>query len=985
MFSFDGDHRIKRNVNLGERRAPPDRNALLQEARRAREQAQLAALREKAVLRLQRTVRGWFTRVHYRRMLRSNWEQAALAADSNLAETLSHLLKFFKRETDLPLLDLVLDRVLATSATTPDGAIFQTALQDQRLLLHFCRNLACLVPACSGSPAALVLIEAFHSEQAWVAPQLRQQFLELFQSAGTFAMLEAGVASDAPAPLAAAVSEIVTSIVQHGTDAVLRALAATLLTKAQPDALIRMIAGAAASPSLRSRVYGACVLVAREFCGLVEHVQSSWLLTNVATIFESAPELAQTEYVEFLSCTVNQASSIMFGLPPDVRKPANGLAVRSGRAGTMSDSDSETDEGTRLGEYLELNPAMRPLLRAGEILFSQCRHFFAAMLPASSGLTVSIDATLPIANVLVSLLQRTQHDPQQRSSLLSQIAFRQDFVLALWRYLAAQRSFLKDLSSSKLLSVEENFLRHISLFQLFADCYAYGLAVTDDTEFLDELSPATALQRPELVDLILHLKSVLLSLFKEAAAIRSSAELCHLRQSLVHLCTQLHARDCRTGFSKESHANIWLVPELSLATVKQTVNAEIFAAPDDPNVTAGVRQEDVHRLRLLKALPFFFRFEERAELFHVLLGNNQDMPFARNSVRVRRDHLYEDAFNALHRLGSQLRQGFRVSIVNELGLEEAGVDGGGLTREFLSDLLKKGFDPEAGFFKLNSENEIYPNPEAGHYNEDYIQHFEFLGQMLARVIQAGLLIELRFARFFLSKVLGKTPFLNELPSLDAELHRHLSSVKRFDGDVADLTLDFTIMDDYLGGRVVRELVPKGKALPVTNENRIRYIYAVANHRLNTQLKQHTLAFQRGMNDLIDFRLFKLFDEAEFQQLLSGQNIAVDVDDLERHTVYHGYIADDPTVIFFWRVVRQFTNEERMQLLKFATGCSRPPLFGFKNLRPSFGIAKAGDDQQRLPTASTCMNLLKLPPILDEDLMRSKLLYAIQAGAGFDLS
>jgi len=41
--------------------------------------------------------------------------------------------------------------------------------------------------------------------------------------------------------------------------------------------------------------------------------------------------------------------------------------------------------------------------------------------------------------------------------------------------------------------------------------------------------------------------------------------------------------------------------------------------------------------------------------------------------------------------------------------------------------------------------------------------------------------------------------------------------------------------------------------------------------------------------------------------------------------------------------------------------------------------------ERLPTASTCTNLLKLPPFNSVDQMREKLLYAIQSGVGFELS
>ncbi|KAJ8775813.1 hypothetical protein J1605_016040 [Eschrichtius robustus] len=55
------------------------------------------------------------------------------------------------------------------------------------------------------------------------------------------------------------------------------------------------------------------------------------------------------------------------------------------------------------------------------------------------------------------------------------------------------------------------------------------------------------------------------------------------------------------------------------------------------------------------------------------------------------------------------------------------------------------------------------------------------------------------------------------------------------------------------------------------------------------------------------------------------------------------------------------------------------------LYPAFCIHNGGSDLERLPTASTCMNLLKLPEFQDEALLRSKLLYAIECAAGFELS
>jgi len=83
-------------------------------------------------------------------------------------------------------------------------------------------------------------------------------------------------------------------------------------------------------------------------------------------------------------------------------------------------------------------------------------------------------------------------------------------------------------------------------------------------------------------------------------------------------------------------------------------------------------------------------------------------------------------------------------------------------------------------------------------------------------------------------------------------------------------------------------------------------------------------------------------------------------------------------------VKGFDENYLRMLLKFVTSCSRPPLLGFKDLNPKFGIQNAGQTD-RLPTASTCMNLLKLPEFNEIDLMREKLLYVINAQAGFELS
>ena len=58
-----------------------------------------------------------------------------------------------------------------------------------------------------------------------------------------------------------------------------------------------------------------------------------------------------------------------------------------------------------------------------------------------------------------------------------------------------------------------------------------------------------------------------------------------------------------------------------------------------------------------------------------------------------------------------LRLPLKVMLVNAQGLDEPGIDGGGVFREFLSELLKTGFDPNHGYFATTQEGQLYPNPQ----------------------------------------------------------------------------------------------------------------------------------------------------------------------------------------------------------------------------------------------------------------------------------
>jgi hypothetical protein len=81
-------------------------------------------------------------------------------------------------------------------------------------------------------------------------------------------------------------------------------------------------------------------------------------------------------------------------------------------------------------------------------------------------------------------------------------------------------------------------------------------------------------------------------------------------------------------------------------------------------------------------------------MHHLLLRS----PAARQPlvIRVRRSALLEDANAALAGVGADIRRPLRVSFISAQGYEEAGIDQGGLTKEFLEEARLHAYQRAAG-------------------------------------------------------------------------------------------------------------------------------------------------------------------------------------------------------------------------------------------------------------------------------------------------
>ncbi|KAJ2511702.1 ubiquitin-protein ligase (E3) [Coemansia sp. RSA 1939] len=372
------------------------------------------------------------------------------------------------------------------------------------------------------------------------------------------------------------------------------------------------------------------------------------------------------------------------------------------------------------------------------------------------------------------------------------------------------------------------------------------------------------------------------------------------------------------------------------------------------------------------------------------------------------------------------KQRMQIEFEDRYGMPEAGIDGGGLFKEFLTSLIQEAFSPQMELFSETRQNSLYPSPNAVTQGDSAksralaLEKFEFLGAVIGKALYEGVLVDVPFAQFFIGECLNQLPGFNDLPTLDEDLYRGLVALKnyqvtetqprasgsssggRFDGaDEEDeiyrvFGLDFTVTVNTRDGTAPRTvpLVPKGETVKVTAQNRLLYLDLIAQYKLVKQIEAPTRAFMAGLHAIVPPVWLRLLfaSPLELSRLLCGDSGAIDVADWKRNTVYEGAYREQgsshPTIVAFWDVVEnRFSETQRRKLCKFATSCERPPLLGFAELNPRFCISGTSveEERSRLPSASTCVNLLKMPPYGSPRILWDKLTTAIESNSGFLLS
>lgn len=378
-------------------------------------------------------------------------------------------------------------------------------------------------------------------------------------------------------------------------------------------------------------------------------------------------------------------------------------------------------------------------------------------------------------------------------------------------------------------------------------------------------------------------------------------------------------------------------------------------------------------------------FDIKRRYFRIEL-ERMDMNMRREetAVHVRRQTVFEDSFRELFRKTPDEWKN-RFYIVFE---DEEGQDAGGLLREWYMIISREIFNPMYALFTVSPGDRVtYMINPASHYNTNHLCYFKFVGRVIAKAIYDNKLLECYFTRSFYKHILGIPVRYTDMESEDYSFYRSLVYLMENDISMLGLDLTFSTEINEFGVTEVRDLIPNGRNVPVTEQNKMDYVRLSCQMKMTGAIKQQLQAFLEGFYDIIPKRLISIFNEQELELLISGLP-NVDIEDLRNNTEYHKYLASSLQIQWFWRALRSFDQAERAKFLQFVTGTSKVPLQGFGALEGMNGVQKFQihrDDRStdRLPSAHTCFNQLDLPAYETYDKLRAYLLKAIdECSEGF---
>eukprot|EP00208_Stichococcus_sp_RCC1054_P008392 CAMPEP_0206151274 /NCGR_PEP_ID=MMETSP1473-20131121/38734_1 /ASSEMBLY_ACC=CAM_ASM_001109 /TAXON_ID=1461547 /ORGANISM="Stichococcus sp, Strain RCC1054" /LENGTH=645 /DNA_ID=CAMNT_0053548813 /DNA_START=284 /DNA_END=2221 /DNA_ORIENTATION=+ len=345
-------------------------------------------------------------------------------------------------------------------------------------------------------------------------------------------------------------------------------------------------------------------------------------------------------------------------------------------------------------------------------------------------------------------------------------------------------------------------------------------------------------------------------------------------------------------------------------------------------------------------------------------------------LKVRREHLLNDTVLQMRHARTRMKRPLKVVFVGE-----AGVDEGGVAKEFFQLLTDQLLNPDFGMLQEEVETrQLWFR--ASHIQS--LEEFELIGSLVGLAIYNGILLDVSFPLVLYRKLLGNVPTFEDLRDFKPSIYSNLERLRQLDSGFEDLGLVFQAEqeNEFGDGFHPVDLRPGGGDVPVTQDNVLEYIEEYARHLMVTSISSQFEAFKEGFSKVCGGAALELFFAEDLQLVLQGI-ICYDWGALRQHTRLEGFSPSDDVVLWFWETVGEYDEEQQRRLLSFVTGSDRVPIKGLGALTPPFALVKNGDED-RLPTAHTCFNVFMLPAFKDKATLQRRMQQALENSQGFGL-
>lgn len=192
--------------------------------------------------------------------------------------------------------------------------------------------------------------------------------------------------------------------------------------------------------------------------------------------------------------------------------------------------------------------------------------------------------------------------------------------------------------------------------------------------------------------------------------------------------------------------------------------------------------------------------------------------------------------------------------------------------------------------------------------------------------------------------------------------------------------------------VTVDLIPGGRDVTVTNDNRRRYVELYARHRMETVRGKSIVpalrALRSGLTDVISAELLTTFTPLELERLVCGVP-KIDVAAWREATSHEGRVGDESVLTrqatWLWEAVESFEAAERQRLLHFWASYTRLPHTNFQGLHFKVHFDPTLSTEH-LPTAQTCFLTLRMPVYSSASQLSERLLHATRyASSGFSFT